>query len=69
MSRCTCCQVVLTQTEMLLDNEDGSFNDLCFTCIGIVNYPEYADPHTYAFSDLTEVPLQSEVKRPHKLND
>lgn len=69
MSRCTCCQVVLSQTEMLLDNEDGSFNDLCFHCIGIVNHPEYSDRPEYAFSDITEVPIFHTVKRPHKLND
>lgn len=69
MSRCTCCQVVLNQTELELKNEDGSWNDLCFTCIGVVNHPDYCIDHSYAFEEDTECPFPQEVKRPKKLSD
>lgn len=64
--RCTCCQAILTRGELMFDLPDGSMNDICWTCQGVIDHPESCATISYQFEDLTEK-LVHEVVTPAKL--
>lgn len=54
MSRCKCCEAVLTTYDMSLTKEDGTFEDLCGQCRWFAYNDEILETRTYAFEDITE---------------
>ena len=54
MSRCKCCEAILTSYDLTLKQDDGSFEDLCGTCRWYAYNDEYLEIHTYSFENLTE---------------
>lgn len=54
MSRCKCCQAILTSFDLTLTQDDGSYEDLCGLCRWYAYNDEYIEVKTYAFEDLTE---------------
>lgn len=67
--RCTSCQSVLTRGELMFDLPDGNMNDICWTCQGIVDHPEFCPTRTYQFEDITEKLVREDVTPSKALND
>lgn len=69
MSRCASCQAILTRGELMFDLPDGSMNDICWTCQGIVDHPESCVSQEYQFEELTEKLILESVTSAKQLND
>lgn len=58
MSRCKCCDVILTGSVRYKSGEeyDGLFieEDMCNACIFVVDNSDYLDSRYYQFGDYTE---------------
>ena len=67
MSRCACCQTVLTVGEMMFDLPDGSMNDICWSCQGVIDHPECCEDREYQFENYTEVPFTSTITKAKKI--
>lgn len=61
MSRCRCCEAILTVHDLTLKQEDDSFEDLCGTCRWFAYNDEYIETRTYAFQDITECMVSTEI--------
>lgn len=57
MCRCASCDVVLTESEMMLDLPNGQMNDICWICQGIIDNPESCVRHSFQFEEITEIPV------------
>ena len=51
--RCIACDELLTDVELLIKSDDGSFEDLCHRCLSVSNIykEELADPLKKATND------------------
>lgn len=67
--RCSSCQAVLTRGEMMFDLPDGTMNDICWTCQGIIDHPESCVDREYQFEELTEKILAEIITPAKPLND
>lgn len=62
--RCAACNVILSHSEMASDKEDGSINDICYTCAPYINDPDFCMDREYQMQDITGLMFKQEVTQP-----
>ena len=53
----------------MFDLPDGNMNDICWTCQGVIDHPEFCTTRTYQFEDITEKLVDEDVTPIKPLND
>lgn len=71
MSRCICCDTILSSVEMSRKKSDGAYEDLCGDCSNLVemDVDGIFNFHEYAFGDLTTYPLPVSSNLFRKMNE
>lgn len=54
MFRCRCCNAPLNGIDLRLKQPDGSIEDFCSDCRGVVNNIDVEEPKEYLFQDARE---------------
>lgn len=53
----------------MFDLPDGSMNDICWTCQGVIDNPDDCVSREYQHGAITELPFHEEITAPKQLND
>lgn len=53
----------------MFDLPDGNMNDICWSCQGFIDHPEFCVTRNYQFEDLTEKLVPEDVTPIKPLND
>lgn len=62
--RCRCCDAQLDWVDLRITQDDGSQEDFCHICRGVVNRIDVPEDKEYLFEDATEG-----VKNPHNMEN